>query len=65
MTAVSGVIDAVNERYGKHTLSLGSSLFLGRKPSTGRGTLPWRKRELLEGETFRQRLKLPRLGVSV
>ena len=32
---------------------------------TERDIVPWRKTELLAGETARQRLKVPRLAVTV
>ena len=59
------VIDEVNERYGKHTLSLGPSLFLDRHRKTDRDDAPIRKSNLLKGETARQRLNIPRLGIRV
>jgi DNA polymerase-4 len=65
MTRASKAIDEVNEMYGKHKLSLGSSLFLNNRRKTARDALPWRKVALLDGETARQRLKLPRLAIKV
>jgi len=65
MTRTSKAIDEVNEMYGKHKLSLGSSLFLNNHRKTARDALPWRKAALLDGETARQRLKLPRLAIKV
>ena len=65
MTRVSKVIDEVNGLYGKHKLSLGSSLFLSRGRRTARDVLPWRKDALLDGETARQRLNLPRLMINI
>jgi hypothetical protein len=65
MTRASKAIDEVNEMYGKHKLSLGSSLFLNNHRRTARDALPWRKAALLDGETARQRLKLPRLAIKV
>jgi DNA polymerase IV len=65
MINASKAIDEVNEMYGKHKLSLGSSLFLSNRPKTARDALPWRKVALLDGETARQRLKLPRLAIKV
>jgi DNA polymerase IV len=61
----SRAIDEVNGLYGKHKLSLGSSLFLSHHRKTARDALPWRKAALLDGETARQRLKLPRLAIRV
>ncbi|MFH0908393.1 MAG: DNA polymerase IV [bacterium] len=62
---VSRVIDEVNEYYGKHTLSLGSCLELDRHRKTDRDDAPTRKTNLLKGETDRQRLNIPRLGIRV
>ena len=61
----STAIDAVSEQFGKHTLSLGTGLFLTQHRQTERDIVPWRKTELLAGETARQRLKVPRLAVVV
>ncbi len=61
----SQVIDEVNARFGKHKLSLGPSLFLGHHKKTARDALPWRKTDLLSGETGRQRLKVPRIAIRV
>lgn len=58
-------VDAVNERLGKHTLGLGTGLFLARHRQTGRDQQPDRKTALLPGETARQRLRLPRLFLKV
>ena len=65
LSRISGVMDAVNEQYGKHAVSLGASLFLAHRPPSDRDGLPWRKRDLLSGETFRQRLNVPRLELRV
>jgi hypothetical protein len=54
----------VNKAYGKHKICLGTALFLNRQP-TDRDIQPWRKINLLTGETERQRLKVPRLAVVV
>ncbi len=63
--ALSEAVDAVNKRYGKHTLSLAPSLFLERNRRTGRDDQPQRKSALLPGETRRQRLPIPRLFLNV
>ncbi|MBI4550495.1 MAG: DNA polymerase IV [Candidatus Omnitrophica bacterium] len=64
---IDRVIDEVNARYGKHALSLGPGLWLGkhRQHLAARGDLPARKKELFRGETFRQRLGLPVWGLTV
>ena len=54
-------VDALRERYGKHTLFLGSS-FLAHRFSQllgERGDAPQRKATLLKGETGRRRLAIP------
>ena len=55
------VIDAVRLQYGKHTLQLGTGLWLRRqKPHLSeRGALPVRRQALLPGNTERQRLDIP------
>jgi len=65
LTRASHAIDTVNERYGKHKVGLGSSLFLDQHRRTSRDDTPLRKHSLLNGETARQRLNIPRLGVRV
>ena len=62
---MSQVIDDVNERFGKHKLALGSSLFLGKHRVTSRDDLPQRKGDLLSGETARLRLGLPKWQIAV
>jgi len=59
--------DQVAQKYGKHTLFLGTS-FLAKKFGAHlgeRGDMPRRQRELLPGETTRRRLNLPMLFVEV
>jgi DNA polymerase IV len=54
-------VDAVNKKYGKHTLYLGSS-FLANKYSQHlgeRGDIPERKQNMFRGETKRKRLGIP------
>ena len=65
MSQASRAVDEVNERFGKHKLGLGPSLFLKHEKQSGRKVLPWRKTDLLEGETARKRLKIPRLSLKV
>ena len=59
------VMDEVNGRYGKHTLHAATALFLAGARRTPRDELPWRKRVLLRGENFRQRVNIPRWGLRV
>jgi hypothetical protein len=61
----SVAIDAVNAQFGKHKVSLGTGLFPGQHRKTERDIQPWRKSNLLAGETERQRLKIPVLLVAV
>ena len=65
MAKASYAIDEINEKFGKHKLSLGPSLFLNHNPKTGRDALPWRKTDLVRGESRRQRLNIPRLSIEV
>jgi len=65
-------IDEVNASYGKHTLHMGTGLFLKRGESTrthqdprGRGKIAQRKTDLLPGETDRQRLGLPMVNIRI
>jgi hypothetical protein len=60
-TAVYKAIDAIREKYGKHTLFLSSSFLAHRhKQHEGdRGDAPGRTRQLLKGETKRKRLGIP------
>jgi len=53
-------IDAINRRYGKHTICSATSLFLDRKQESSRDERPERQRALLQGENHRQRLAIPR-----
>ena len=46
----------MNEQCGKHKVSLGTRLFLDHHRQTERVIVPWRKTEVLPGETARQRL---------
>jgi len=67
LRAVDRVIDGVNELYGKHTLHLGTSLWLGkyRQHFGERGEVPERKKKLLPGESIRQRLNIPLWKVKI
>jgi hypothetical protein len=57
----SEAIDAVNERFGRHKVSMRTGRFRDQHRKTARDSVPWRKTELLPGETARQRLMVPRL----
>jgi DNA polymerase-4/DNA polymerase V len=63
---ITSAVDAINERFGKHTVSLATSLFLTTKPRSGRDGIPSRRSSLtLRGESTRQRLAIPRLSIKV
>ena len=65
LETISRVIDEINNRHGKHTLSLGTSLYLDKHRRTNRDDTPCRKVCLSPGETKRQRLNIPRLMLPV
>ena len=65
LTALSAAVDAINERFGKHKVSLGQSLYLERHAHTPRDEKPWRRENTLKGETPRRHLKIPRLDIKV
>ena len=54
-------IDIINEKYGKHTVFLGTSFLAHDNPQheKERGDLPERKKLLLKGENKRQRIGIP------
>jgi hypothetical protein len=58
---IDKVIDSANAKYGKHALALGMGIWLRKHKQhvNARGDVPWRKKNLLHGETFRQRIGLP------
>ncbi|VGO14322.1 DNA polymerase IV [Pontiella desulfatans] len=58
-------IDEINARFGKHKVCAGTALQIRDTPATARTELPWRKQNLLPGETDRQRLYLPRLNLKI
>lgn len=65
LSRVSETIDAVNNRFGKHTLTFGPALFLKNRSPAARAERPIRKTSLLPGETARRRLNLPRIFAKV
>jgi nucleotidyltransferase/DNA polymerase involved in DNA repair len=58
---VSAVIDEINDMYGKHTVHLAASHIVSEKANHPRNCTAWRKKDLLKGETSRQRLNIPLL----
>ena len=63
---VTGAIDAISKRYGKHALCSGTALDLDRKQRNHRDEDPERRQtQELPGETPRQRLAIPRLDIKI
>lgn len=62
METSARIMDTIAEAFGKHKLAHGSALFLHQHTPTARDALPWRKHNLLPGETARQRIGLPMMG---
>jgi DNA polymerase IV len=67
LSRIYGAMDELSEKFGKHTISLVSSLpvKLQRQHEGERGDVPKRKTELFKGENKRQRLGVPVLDVKV
>jgi DNA polymerase-4/DNA polymerase V len=62
---VTGVIDEINRRYGKHTLCSATCLSMQGKTKDGRAVLPPRRQITVKGESSRRRLSIPRMDVRV
>ena len=62
---ISQAVDALNGKYGKHTVRSAATLFLADKETSDRDDLPARRSEMLRGESSRRRLKIPRMSISV
>jgi DNA polymerase-4 len=63
---LGGVMDQINNRFGKHSIFAATGLHL--KPAAGgseRETPCWRKLHLLRGETARRRIRIPMLDMIV
>lgn len=67
MAKIYSAVDALSERFGKHTIQHGSSLpaKLQAQHEGERGDVALRKMELFRGENKRQKLGLPMLNVKV
>ncbi|HTL48298.1 MAG TPA: DNA polymerase IV [Verrucomicrobiae bacterium] len=67
LKAVDKVIDEANRHYGKHSLRLGTGLWLAAHAQhlSERGDLPERKKQLLPGETARRRIGIPVWKIKV
>jgi DNA polymerase IV len=59
--SVFNAVDEVNARFGKHTVFLANGAVLKPQHRGDRGRIPYRKQEVLRGETLRQHLKIPLL----
>ena len=57
-------IDEINEKFGKHTVHIAASNIAGIKIPHSRNDIAQRKQDLLRGETFRRRLKIPMLNLK-
>jgi hypothetical protein len=57
----------LNNKFGKHTLHLGSTEFLKMRDNNShpRANVSERKVELLKGEDFRKRLNIPLLRLNL
>lgn len=64
MTKLFGSVDEIANKYGKHSLYLGSSYqaINNSQHEGSRKTQAERKNELFKGETFRKRINIPMLG---
>jgi hypothetical protein len=65
MREVGQVVDRINRRFGKHRIFLATGLALGGVELNERDQPCWRKLNLLEGETGRRRIRIPRLDLKV
>jgi Nucleotidyltransferase/DNA polymerase involved in DNA repair len=64
VSRITKAVDEINEKFGKHTVHIAASNIAGMKSSHSRNDIAERKRELLKGETFRRRLKIPMLNLK-
>lgn len=64
LAAIYDFVDALDRRYGKHTVFLGSSMaaITGQQHAGERAEQPTRKQSKFPGETARKRVGLPMLG---
>jgi DNA polymerase IV len=65
MLRTAHVIDEVNQQFGKHKVHLGTALHLQGAAAVPRAQGTWRQHALLDGETARKRLNIPRLAITV
>lgn len=65
MRRLSEAVDEVNDRYGRRAVCSGALLWLKDKPEAPRDAQPARMKDLLEGETPKRRVGIPRLAIKV
>ncbi len=63
--ALGKTLDAIQTRFGKHTVCLGTGLYITAEPPKERDTPVWRKLHRLPGETTRKHIRLPVLNIVV
>lgn len=61
MTVLGHTIDEINGSYGKHTIHIASTGHTAKDKEHPRNDLAWRKKTLLNGESFRRRVGIPLL----
>ncbi len=57
--------DLLQKRFGKHTIYLGTGLYIAKAPQHERDTPVWRKLHRLPGETVRKHIRIPLLNMTV
>ncbi len=65
MRAIGQTTDRLQARFGKHTICLGTGLYLAAEPQHERDTPVWRKQHRLPGESARKHIRLPLLNLTV
>jgi DNA polymerase-4/DNA polymerase V len=62
---ITAAIDTLDNMFGKHTISSGTSLFLSMKQKSSRDEVPARRATPLRGENERKRIGIPRFSIKV
>jgi DNA polymerase-4/DNA polymerase V len=65
MRRLSEAVDEINERFGRRTVAPGALLWLKGRPEAPRDVVPARMKDLLDGETPKRHLGIPRLAITV
>lgn len=65
MRRLSEAVDEVNDRFGRRAVASGALLWLKGKPEAPRDAPPARMKDLLDGETPKRRVGIPRLAIKV